>query len=245
MAKDIPITEFDMTTLNPSLQILKVLIPFFDFHIQKMLSYYIRINELQQTINFYNFPSNANIFSSCNFTASHRKIHTFNDIIDNQQLMDTLIKYCPESAAKNINMLRQLMKMSDLFNIINSATDTDGNIDFSNMDFSKMKLDGLNFNNIDFGNIDFSKINLNNTAGENINNKDNANKNAAAGKSREPNTSSSQSSDKSNSFNNGFNISNLLSGNFNQNSFMRPEQQKLYDEYLKELDKIDFDRNSE
>ena len=50
MDKKTPITFFDILTVNQSIQMLKALVPFLDFDLQKNLAIIIRINELLQTI---------------------------------------------------------------------------------------------------------------------------------------------------------------------------------------------------
>lgn len=48
-----PLTEFDQLTLGNSTQIIKAILPYFDFQTQRMVSLIIRIQELKATINFY------------------------------------------------------------------------------------------------------------------------------------------------------------------------------------------------
>lgn len=54
MAKELPITEFDLRTVDESTQMFKAMIPFLDYQLQKPLSLIIRMNEFSQTLHFYN-----------------------------------------------------------------------------------------------------------------------------------------------------------------------------------------------
>lgn len=54
MAKELPITEFDLRTVDESTQMFKAMIPFLDYQLQKPLSLIIRMNEFSQTLRFYN-----------------------------------------------------------------------------------------------------------------------------------------------------------------------------------------------
>lgn len=253
MAKNLPITEFDMTTINPTMQILKAMIPFFDFSTQKMFSFYIRINELQQTIKFYSQPRNASVFASCN-CEPRQPVRSFNDILENAQLVDAVLKYCPDSLAQNINMIRQFSKMSDLMNIFNSMNQDSGGMDFSKFNFGNMDFGNMDFSNMNLGNMNFSDTNLGNMNFNNMNfnNMNSQNKNFTNYETNNFNTDNSNTtksaSDNSSSMNRNFdtsnfgNMANIISNMLNpaNNSFMNTEQQKLYDEYLKELDKLDF-----
>ena len=85
MSDSLPITEFDMITLNQTTQMFKALVPFLDYPLQRSISIFIRINELQQTMRFYNHPDNIQSFSSCN--SDFKPIHSFSDIMDNPKLL--------------------------------------------------------------------------------------------------------------------------------------------------------------
>jgi hypothetical protein len=52
MAKELPITEFDLRTVDESTQMFKAMIPFLDYQLQKPLSLIIRMNEFSQTLRF-------------------------------------------------------------------------------------------------------------------------------------------------------------------------------------------------
>ena len=45
MAKELPITEFDLRTVDESTQMFKAMIPFLDYQLQKPLSLIIRMND--------------------------------------------------------------------------------------------------------------------------------------------------------------------------------------------------------
>lgn len=204
MSDSLPITEFDMITLNQTTQMFKALVPFLDYPLQRSISIFIRINELQQTMRFYNHPDNIQSFSSCN--SDFKPIHSFSDIMDNPKIIDEVLKYCPKNYVSMFNNIRQFSKMSDLFNLFGSMENDAGNFNFSgNPDSS--------------GNTDFSN--------------------------------SQGSSDKPGHFGNSNNSESSGNVFFNNmpkplfNSFFKPEQQKMYDQYIKQLDKLDFDNIKE
>lgn len=190
MSRNIPITEFDTLTVNPSMQILKALIPFLDYPLQRQVSLIIRVTELQQTMKFFSNPSSVSVFSSSGVGYAD-KIHSIDDIFNNEKLLDSLLVYCPENYASMIKTFRQFSKMSDLFNIINPANEDTGD-DADSSSKSSDKTD------------------------------------------RKPSGNSSQ----------GINLNNLFSsapGGSLLNSFMKPEQQAMYNEYIRQLNSLNFD----
>ncbi len=122
MAHELPLTEFDSFTVNQALQMFKAMIPFLDYPLQRTLSLFIRINELWQTMRFYSSPKNLSVFSACSLSSaehSSQTVHSVNDILQNDQLLDTVLKYCPEQYASMIRGYRQFSKMSELMNAMN------------------------------------------------------------------------------------------------------------------------------
>lgn len=192
MSDSLPITEFDMITLNQTTQMFKALVPFLDYPLQRSISIFIRINELQQTMRFYNHPDNIQSFSSCN--SDFKPIHSFSDIMDNPKIIDEVLKYCPKNYVSMFNNIRQFSKMSDLFNLFGSMENDAGNFNFSGSQGSSGKTGHF--------------------------------------------TNSNNSESSENVF-----FNNMPKPLFN--SFFKPEQQKMYDQYIKQLDKLDFDNIKE
>ena len=122
MARELPITEFDMLTVNESLQMFKAMIPFLEYDIQKPLSIIIRINELTQTMNFYNNPHNRTTFISQSLNRPY--ISSVNDIFTNDEFINTIMRYCPEKYAGMVENFRNFSKMSDIMNLFNSYDDS-------------------------------------------------------------------------------------------------------------------------
>lgn len=178
MAKKLPITQFDLITLPQSTQMFKAIIPYMDFNLQKNLSMIIRINELEQTMYFYNSPQGRNVFKSCSSNTSFGSINSFYDIFSNPEIVNSILVYCPEKYTSLINNFRAFSAMSDLFNSVNDAE--------SNRDNFQQGSFEPGFSNIPFSNKSSSK---------------------------EP-----------------FSF---------VNNFMSPKQQELYNNYLKELDKLE------
>lgn len=197
MAKNIPLTEFDLITISPLVQVAKAVIPFLDLQTQKTFSFMIRFYELQQTIQFFNKTSNKNPFE-CGITNPHcTTIHSFNDILSNEEILDTVIKYSPETYASMINGYRQFSKMSQMMDIFNSTG--------TNTSYASDSLDIASIMNL-----------MNNFNTESATSTCNFTKSS-------PDIHSSNNTASS------------------MQSFMNSEQQNLYQQYLNELDNLDFD----
>lgn len=266
MSRNIPITEFDTLTVNPSMQMLKALIPFLDYPLQRQVSLIIRITELQQTMRFFSNPSYVSGFSSS--TGCAKKIHSIDDIFNNEELIDSLLVYCPENYASMIKAFRQFSKMSDLFNAMNLSNEDMGNIfnTFFGGNSNETTDNGFgassgsaNSSSNDFNNGSDNSFIDNSGKGFNADAKNNLNGGYP------PNDSITKSNNSSN--NNNSNSSNNNSGARNPfgklppnlnigglgnllgsaptnslfNSFMKPEQQAMYDEYIRQLNNLNFD----
>lgn len=255
MSRNIPITEFDTLTVNPSMQILKALVPFLDYPLQRQVSLIIRVTELQQTMKFFSNPSSVSGFSS-SATGYADKIHSIDDIFNNEKLLDSLLVYCPENYASMIKTFRQFSKMSDLFNMVNFANEgTDGNSGFN---FSSI------FNTDSNGNSGKAA----DSSDENPNEPNKPKDNSMTAYADEDG-SDTKSGDNSNAAYNGNNNDNPPKSNSGSapagifgksapninlgslfgsaptdsllNSFMKPEQQAMYDEYIRQLNNLNFD----
>ncbi|MDO5381796.1 MAG: hypothetical protein Q4F06_03625 [Eubacteriales bacterium] len=198
MAKTIPITEFDNLTLPEYIQIIKAVIPFMEYEMQRTFSILVRFCELISTIKFYESPVNCNKFASCSDSKGISFNSGIQDIINDKAIMEAIISTCPENIETIIRTYENYSQMSDLFNIFNSM-----NPDNPETDHKK------------------NNDNSDNNSGNDSNN---------------PDSNKTVNNINPSMMNNLSNIMNLLSGN----NMMNNKQQQLYDEYIKELDKIDF-----
>lgn len=181
MAKQLPVTEFDILTLPDYLQLFKALIPFMEYGMQKKLSMLIRANELKHTLSFYNSPYSCNTFKTCSNSSGINANTSLNDILNNEAIMKTILAYCPDNIEQLINTYRNFSKMSDMFGMMDM------------------------FNNAS---------------------------------SNEFNNNNSNDNSEFNNFNN-----NTGSGEFNNisiNNILNSSQKDMYNEYIKQLDKLDF-----
>ncbi len=135
-----PITLFDILTISQSLQMLKAILPFLDFDLQKNLALIIRINELRQTIEFFSDTKNFCTIRSCVKSPIITLYSSLDNILCNDEIINTIMPYCPENYIGLIKNYKQFSKMSDVINLLNKS-----GILFSN--------DADNSQNIDFNNI--------------------------------------------------------------------------------------------
>ena len=173
---------------------LKAVIPFMEYGMQRQFSLLVRMQEMMSTVNFYNVPKNCVSFKACGCNPIITWNTPLNDILYNDEIVNAVLNCCPASY-KNIFMnFKNYAQMSDLFNLYNS-------------------------------------MNMYGNQGDSQNNQ-----NSQDNKSSKPTGSTSR--------NNAGNTSGNPAGNnsFLQ-SFMNNSQQKMYDEYIKQLDKLDFNEN--
>lgn len=188
------LTEFDKLILPAPIQMLKAVIPFMEYGMQRQFSLLVRMQEMMSTVNFYNVPKNCVSFKACGCNPIITWNTPLNDILYNDEIVNAVLNCCPASY-KNIFMnFKNYAQMSDLFNLYNS-------------------------------------MNMYGNQGDSQNNQ-----NSQDNKSSKPTGSTSG--------NNAGNTSGNPAGNnsFLQ-SFMNNSQQKMYDEYIKQLDKLDFNEN--
>ena len=190
MSKSIPMTEFDMITQPDYIHLLKAILPFMEYNMQRSISTLIRTSELKNTIRFYSSPVNCNIFKSCCNSSGINFNTPISEILGNEQLINTVKTYCSGNIVNMINTYRNLNKMSDMFNM---------------MDI---------FNNSSSNNSSSNNSSSNNDEIHNDKNNNDGNNNY-----------------KSNS---SINTSDML-GNI-----MNSSQKDLYNEYIKQLDSLDF-----
>lgn len=140
MDKKTPITLFDILTINQSLQMLKAILPFLDFDLQKNLALIIRINELRQTMDFFSDTKNFCTIRSCVNSPIITLYSSLDNILCNDEIINTIMPYCPENYVGFIKNYKQFSKMSDVINLLNKSgilfsndTDSSQNIDFNNI----------------------------------------------------------------------------------------------------------------
>ena len=185
MSKTIPMTEFDMITQPDYIQLLKAILPFMEYNMQRSISTLIRTSELKNTIRFYSSPVNCNIFKSCCNSSGINFNTPISEILGNEQLINTVKTYCSGNIVNMINTYRNLNKMSDMFNMMDIFNNSSSNNSSSNND------EIHNDKNNNDGNNNY----------------------------------------KSNS---SINTSDMLGNIMNSN------QKDLYNEYIKQLDSLDF-----
>ncbi len=185
MSKSIPMTEFDMITQPDYIQLLKAILPFMEYNMQRSISTLIRTSELKNTIRFYSSPVNCNIFKSCCNSSGINFNTPISEILGNEQLINTVKTYCSGNIVNMINTYRNLNKMSDMFNMMDIFNNSSSNNSSNNND------EIHNDKNNNDGNNNY----------------------------------------KSNS---SINTSDMLGNIMNSN------QKDLYNEYIKQLDSLDF-----
>ena len=190
MSKSIPMTEFDMITQPDYIQLLKAILPFMEYNMQRSISTLIRTSELKNTIRFYSSPVNCNIFKSCCNSSGINFNTPISEILGNEQLINTVKTYCSGNIVNMINTYRNLNKMSDMFNMMDIFNNSSSNNSSSNND-------------------------------EIHNDKNNNDGNNNDGNNNYKNNSSINTSDM---------LGNIMNSN----------QKDLYNEYIKQLDSLDF-----
>ena len=185
MSKSIPMTEFDMITQPDYIQLLKAILPFMEYNMQRSISTLIRTSELKNTIRFYSSPVNCNVFKSCCNSSGINFNTPISEILGNEQLINTVKTYCSGNIVNMINTYRNINKMSDMFNMMDIFNNSSSNNSSNNND------EIHNYKNNNDGNNNY----------------------------------------KSNS---SINTSDML-GNI-----MNSSQKDLYNEYIKQLDSLDF-----
>lgn len=134
MSKSIPMTEFDMITQPDYIQLLKAILPFMEYNMQRSISTLIRTSELKNTIRFYSSPINCNIFKSCCNSSGINFNTPISEILGNEQLINTVKTYCSGNIVNMINTYRNLNKMSDMFNMMDIFNNSSSNNSSSNND---------------------------------------------------------------------------------------------------------------
>lgn len=108
-----PMTEFDIITTDDTTQMMKAIIPYIDFPLQKNMAIMIRIKELQDTIRCY---------------SSSQRIFLNKASCGSNDMMDALCKYGPPDIASGINTIRQMSQFSDIMKMYNDLEQSSGNV---------------------------------------------------------------------------------------------------------------------
>ena len=134
MSKSIPMTEFDMITQPDYILLLKAILPFMEYNMQRSISTLIRTSELKNTIRFYSSPVNCNIFKSCCNSSGINFNTPISEILGNEQLINTVKTYCSGNIVNMINTYRNINKMSDMFNMMDIFNNSSSNNSSNNND---------------------------------------------------------------------------------------------------------------
>lgn len=215
MADKPPLTEFDIVTIPSSFQIMKAMLPFLDINLQKNLSLIIRFMELKQTIDFFNYASNITSMSNSNKSIStdNENSNFLLNLLNNEDFMNSIAPYLPENYKSMISGFKMFSSISELFN--------QNNMDVSDLLGKYMGGFAGTTANTSKNNQE-NTVNQENTPQDVENNNENNFNNNDSEQSRQVPPSEA---DK------GFSI---FSNAMNQ------EQQKLFDDYLKQLDDLNL-----
>ncbi len=215
MAEKLPITTFDMLTLPANLQMFKAMIPFLDYPLAKMLSMIIRINELNYTIQYYRNPRRYTMFSACSDGSLKTSANSISALLENEEFVNAILPYCPAEYANIIKNFKTFSKMSELFNIANAMNSGE------NREPGSETNQGMDFgiNPAILSGLFSGMTGAKGTT------------NSAPPENSGDNTSEPPQADQNSSMNNAL------------NNLMNPEQQKMYDEYIKQLDFLDSKLN--
>ena len=107
-----------MMTQPDFLQLIKALLPFMEYSMQRSISALIRAYELKSTMLFYNSPANCNIFKTCSNCSGINFNTPINELLNNEKLISTITTYCSGNIVNMINTYKSFAKMSDLFNMM-------------------------------------------------------------------------------------------------------------------------------
>ncbi|MDO5338864.1 MAG: hypothetical protein Q4E78_01980 [Eubacteriales bacterium] len=133
--KELPITEFDMQTLPQFIQLAKAILPFMEFGTQQTLGTLLRAYEFSCTMNYYSRPESLRI-AACS-SKPHLSLNSpIQDILSDENIMNVILRYCPDNFKNVINNFKNYSKMSDLFNMMNP--DQSGSNGFLNPAQQKM-----------------------------------------------------------------------------------------------------------
>ena len=231
MEKKTPITFFDILTVNQSIQMLKALIPFLDFDLQKNLAIIIRINELLQTIDFYKSTKNFCQIRSCIKSPILTPFSSLDNILCNDEIINTIIPYCPDEYISLLKNYKQFSKMSDIMNI------------FSKMDSSSDTMNpSAPFSDID--NIsDIIKVLGSSITPDMLNNINNVLSQMNVQKDVQKDVNSSNDDNNSQNNTNMPPVTDTPVSSYLKN-MMSPKQQEIYNDFLNRLDEIDFNNTN-
>ncbi|MBD9303388.1 MAG: hypothetical protein EGS63_01090 [Lachnospira sp.] len=123
-----------MITQPDYIQLLKAILPFMEYNMQRSISTLIRTSELKNTIRFYSSPVNCNVFKSCCNSSGINFNTPISEILGNEQLINTVKTYCSGNIVNMINTYRNINKMSDMFNMMDIFNNSSSNNSSNNND---------------------------------------------------------------------------------------------------------------
>lgn len=103
----LPLTEFDLATLDSGLQLLKAYLPFTDLKTQRLLAFMIRILEFVQTVSFYDRLTEPSPLC--------RNCH------DQDFMLNEIKRYCPKKESEIFDMIHRFSNIGDLYNLFQSV----------------------------------------------------------------------------------------------------------------------------
>ena len=126
-----PMTPFDILTQDESMRMLKLMIPFLDPSVQKMLAVYMKYAELQNTIRYFR-----------NFDASPIRSQSHSDGLTLTGILEEIRPYMSEQEGASIDSILSAFQMMEMMSSMNQATsDFDSYNDTEETDYSMKKED--------------------------------------------------------------------------------------------------------
>ena len=126
-----PKTPFDNLISNPTLDIMKLMIPYIPLDNQPTIALYIKFLELQATMTF--FKKHPLGVLACEVDADNS-----NNNFNSSSIFSTLRPYIPEENANQIDNILNMMNMMDMMKQMQAMNEDSS--DDSSMDFLKSML---------------------------------------------------------------------------------------------------------
>ncbi|NLL77265.1 MAG: hypothetical protein GX235_08460 [Clostridiales bacterium] len=98
------ITAFDVLFTNNHIQILKIIIPYFDSQMQKQLSIYVKFLELQYTISYY--QSRSYELRSCAIKKEEFNIN---------KICSEILPYCTKEEKQKVEQIMGMFRSIDMY----------------------------------------------------------------------------------------------------------------------------------
>ena len=103
------LTEFDRCTLPDYLQLFKAVLPYLPFSFQSKFALYIRFTEFTSTLQYYQKPLRMQMMSA----------GTGNTASQPEDLLESLLQYCPPAMKPDLQNMQQMMKFSNIMKNLN------------------------------------------------------------------------------------------------------------------------------